>query len=169
MPGMRNLWREFKAFAISGNVLDLALAFLIGAAFAKLVESLANNVLMQLVAAVAGKPDFQTLRAGPVQYGQFLTDLLDFLILAGVMFAVVKLIMRIGIARARTFGDHQCPYCQDAVPAKALTCRSCGQQLVEELPSPAEARRFLAEQQARRSLTIPIPGRRRDTPAPPGP
>lgn len=158
---MRNLWREFKAFAISGNVLDLALAFLIGAAFAKLVESLANNVLMQIVAAIAGQPDFRTLRAGPIRYGQFLTDLLNFLILAAVMFAVIKFIMRIGIARARSFTDTQCPYCHETVPAKALTCRSCGQHLVDELPSPQEARRLFAEQQARRGLTLTVPGRRR--------
>lgn len=153
---MRNLWREFKSFAISGNVLDLALGFLIGAAFAKLVESLANNVLMQLVAAIAGKPDFAALTVGTVRYGQFLTDLLDFMILALVMFLVVKFIVRLGVARARTFAEDQCPYCHDTVPPKALTCRACGQQLVDELPPPDEARRLLAEHHARRGLTIPV-------------
>jgi large conductance mechanosensitive channel len=160
---MRNLWREFKSFAMSGNVLDLALAFLIGAAFAKLIESLANNVLMQVVAAVAGEPDFRTLKVGPIRYGQFLTDLLNFLILAAVMFAVIKLIMRVGIARARTFSDAQCPYCHETVPVKALKCRACGQQLVEELPPLEEARRMFAEQQARRGLSLTVPVRRRRT------
>lgn len=166
---MRTMWREFKAFAISGNVLDLALGFLIGAAFAKLVESLATNVLMQIVAAIFGQPDFAGLTAGPIKYGQFLTDLLNFLILAAVMFAVLKLIMRMGIVRARTFGDPdvQCPYCFQTVAPGALTCRSCGQRLVDELPSPEQARRLLAEQQQQTgrglSLTqLPIPGRRRD-------
>jgi large conductance mechanosensitive channel len=152
--------------------------FLIGAAFAKLVESLADNVLTQLIAAVAGRPDFATLAIGPVKYGRFLTDLLSFVILAAVMFAVVKLIMRLGIARSRSFGDDQCPYCQETIPINALICRACGQQLVDDLPSPAEARRLLAEQRARRGLSLPslhMPGRRRSpadtqdrTPAPPG-
>lgn len=167
---MRNLWREFKAFAISGNVLDLALGFLIGAAFAKLVESLASNVLMQFVAAIFAKPKFSELtfpiNDATIQYGLFLTDLVDFAILAVVMFLVIKFISRIGIVRARTYGDDgQCPYCLETVPPKALTCRACGQQLVEELPSPEEARRRLVEQSGRRGFAlpqIPIPGRRRE-------
>jgi large conductance mechanosensitive channel len=55
---MRNSWSEFKAFALGGNMLDLALGFIIGTAFAALVESLAGNILLQLVAAIFGKPDF---------------------------------------------------------------------------------------------------------------
>ena len=58
---MRRLWNEFKSFAMSGNMLDLALGFIIGAAFATMVESLADNVLMQFVAAIFGTPDFGTL------------------------------------------------------------------------------------------------------------
>jgi large conductance mechanosensitive channel len=137
---------------------------LIGAAFAKLVESLAVNVLTQLIAMVFESPDFTTLTLGPVKYGQFVTDLLNFVILAAVMFAVIKLIMRLGIARSRSFGDDQCPYCQETIPIKALICRACGQQLVDDLPSPEEARRLLAEQRARRGLSLPsryVPGRRR--------
>lgn len=165
---MRNLWREFKAFAVSGNVLDLALGFLIGAAFAKLVQSLASNVLMQLVAAAVGKPDFTelhiTINSAQINYGQFLTDLLDFLILAVVMFAVVKLIVRIGIAKARSFdSDAQCPYCNEAVPVNALACKACGRGLVEEMPSLAEARQRQVDQRARRALTLPNPLRRRNS------
>lgn len=165
---MRKLWREFKAFAVSGNVLDLALGFLIGAAFASLVQSLATNVLTQLVAAAAGKPDFSqlqfTLHQGQIKYGAFLTDLLNFLILAVVMFGVIKVITRIGIARARTFGEAQCPYCYDAVPLNALVCKACGLQLVDELPDLAEARQRLADQSARPRValpSLPIPSRRR--------
>ena len=56
---MRKLWNEFKSFAMSGNMLDLALGFIIGAAFATLVQSLADNVFMQFVAAIFGTPDFR--------------------------------------------------------------------------------------------------------------
>ncbi|HET6214475.1 MAG TPA: large conductance mechanosensitive channel protein MscL, partial [Micromonosporaceae bacterium] len=147
---MRNLWREFKAFAISGNVLDLALGFLIGAAFAKLVESLADNVLMQFVAATGGKRDFGdltwTVNNAEIRYGTFLTDLLNFLILAAVMFAVVKLVVRIGIARARSFGDDaQCPYCRESIATSALVCKACGRQLVDDLPSLADVQSRLVE------------------------
>lgn len=167
---MRNLWQEFKAFAMSGNVLDLALGFLIGAAFASLVQSLANNVLMQLVAAVAGQPDFTELKfslhGAHIRYGAFLTDLVNFLILAAVMFVVIKLIVRIGIAKTRNFGgDAQCPYCHESVSAKALACKACGHDLVDEMPDLAEARRRLAaDERAKLRLKVPLPSRRRTAP-----
>src|SRR5262245_17840580 len=138
MPGMRKLWQEFTSFAVSGSVLDLALGFLIGAAFAKLIESLANNVLMQLVAAVFEKRDFTALvlefNGAEIKYGAFLTDTLNFLILALVMFTVVKVIVQVGIARARSYVGRDCPYCLTEVPAEALVCKQCGQKLVDELP-----------------------------------
>src|SRR3954454_22768177 len=97
MPLMRRLWNEFKSFAMSGNMLDLALGFIIGAAFAKIIESLANNVLMQLVASIFGKPDFTkltlTVNKAEIKYGLFLTDLLNFMMLAAVLFLIVKMIM----------------------------------------------------------------------------
>src|SRR6266516_5007415 len=101
MAVVSKLWGEFKSFAMSGNMLDLALGFIVGAAFAKLIESLAGNVLMQFVSVVAGQPDFTKLTAsgGRIKYGQFLTDLVNFLMLAVVLFAVVKLIVRLGIGR----------------------------------------------------------------------
>ena len=159
MTVVRKLWGEFKAFAMSGNMLDLALGFIIGAAFAKLIESLADNVLMQLVAVVAGQPDFAELKininGGHIKYGQFLTDLVNFMMLAAVLFVIVKLIVRLGIGRGRVFGERQCPYCLDNVPPTALVCKSCGQQLVDELPPLADAERRLAESQTRRRLSLP--------------
>jgi large conductance mechanosensitive channel len=159
MAVMRRLWGEFKAFAMSGNMLDLALGFIIGAAFAKLIESLANNVLMQLVAAIFGKQDFTklqvTVHRADINYGAFLTDLINFLMLAAVLFGIVKVIVWMGIGRGRVFGEKQCPYCLDKVPPSALVCRSCGQQLVDELPPLSEAERMLAEMHARRRIALP--------------
>jgi large conductance mechanosensitive channel len=164
MAVVRKLWGEFKSFAMSGNMLDLALGFIIGAAFAKLIESLANNVLMQLVAVVAGQPDFTTLtinvHGGHIKYGQFLTDLVNFLMLAVVLFVVVKIIVRLGIGRGRVFGERQCPYCLEKVPPTALVCKACGQQLVDDLPPLAEAERKLAEVHARRRISLPALARR---------
>jgi large conductance mechanosensitive channel len=160
MTRMRKLWNEFSSFAMSGNMLDLALGFIIGAAFAKLIESLLNNVMMQLVAAIFGQQDFSalvlTVHHAKIRYGVFVTDLINFLILAGVLFAVVKGIVWIGIGRGRAFGEKQCPYCLDKIPPAALVCRSCGQQLVGDLPPPDEAELRLAEQYRRR---IGLPGR----------
>jgi len=159
---MRNLWQEFKAFAMSGNVLDLALGFLIGAAFASLVESLAKNVLMQFVAAIAGQPDFTQLKfhlnGAEIKYGAFLTDFLNFLILAFVMFAIVKMIIRIGILKNRKFtiDDVTCPYCQESVPSKALACKWCGHDLVEEMPDLAAARERIATPEQRSRLRLPL-------------
>lgn len=161
MSAMRKLLSEFRAFATSGNLLDLALGFIIGTAFAALVQSLAENVLMQLVAAAGGKQDFSELSFGvgkaSIHYGKFLTDLLNFLILTAVLFFVVKIISWLGIGRLRVFGDKDCPYCQEKVPVNALICKFCQQPLVEELPTLAEAQARLEAQQVRRRLPVPIP------------
>jgi large conductance mechanosensitive channel len=169
MTLVRKLWSEFKAFAMSGSMLDLALGFIIGAAFAKVIESLITNVILQLISAVGGEPDFNalTIHVGQsrIKYGAFVTDLINFVILAFMLFIVVKLIMRLGIGRNRVFGERQCPYCLDVIPPSALICRSCGQQLVEELPPLAEAERRLGDQRSRR-LGLPSV-RRRPTGSPP--
>jgi large conductance mechanosensitive channel len=173
MPVMRKLWREFKGFAMSGNMLDLALGFLLGAAFAKLIESLAGNVLMQFVAAIFGQQDFTklvaTVNGAQIKYGQFLTDLLNFLMLAGVLFLIVKFIVFVGVGQRRVFGDRDCPFCYERIPPNALICKHCGQQLVAELPSLDEAERLAEQQRSRRKVGLPalplphlpIPGRRR--------
>jgi large conductance mechanosensitive channel len=172
---MRRLWNEFKSFAMSGNMLDLALGFIIGAAFAKIIESLANNVLMQLVASVFGKPDFTKLsfdlHGGKILYGQFLTDLVNFLLLAALLFGVVKFIIFVGVGRGRAFGTQECPYCNEQVAPTALVCRFCRQPLVDELPSLADARARQVELTKRKlalpiglPLTgLPLPGRRKAT------
>lgn len=173
MPLMRRLWNEFKSFAMSGNMLDLALGFIIGAAFAKIIESLADNVLMQLVASVFGKPNFGelvlTLNGGQIKYGLFLTDLVNFLLLAALLFGVVKFIIFIGVGRGRAFGTQECPYCNEQVAPTALVCRFCRQPLVDELPSLADAR-TRQEELTRRKLALPmglplpsltLPGRRK--------
>jgi large conductance mechanosensitive channel len=86
--------KEFKEFIMRGNVVDLAVAVVVGAAFTAVVSSFANDVLMQLVAAVFGKPNFNQLTFNlgnsVVRYGSFLTALINFVIVAFAMFLVVK-------------------------------------------------------------------------------
>ncbi len=169
------IWREFKAFALSGSVFDLALGFLIGAAFSKLVESLADNILMRMVAALFGQPDFQwtfTLRKTKIQYGAFLTDLLSFFMLAGVLFLIVKAMSVTGVTRSRVYEERQCPYCMEPVVPHALVCKTCTRPLVAELPDYAAAEQRAEQLRARRYPRlpnvnippIPVPKRRR-TPA----
>ncbi len=86
--------KEFKEFVLRGNVMDLAVAVIIGAAFGAVVSAFANGILMNLIAAVFGQPNFDdltfTLGKGVIQYGLFLTALVNFLIIALAMFAVIK-------------------------------------------------------------------------------
>ena len=173
MGRVRKLWTEFKSIAIGGNVLDLALGFIIGTAFATLIQSFVTNIFLQLVAAIAGKRDFQALDVKiadtPIKYGVFLNDLLQFVLLAVALFVVVKFMTWVGIERGRSFDQRPCPYCLDRVPRGALTCRSCGQVLVAELPALDDAERLLAEREARRwpSLPpIPLRPRRRSSETP---
>jgi large conductance mechanosensitive channel len=159
---MRRLWNEFKSIAISGSVLDLALGFIIGAAFAALIQSFVKNIFMQLVAATFGQPDFSkvSIHIGDtrVTYGAFLTDVLNFMLLAIALFVIVKLMLLMGVERGRPLDYRPCPYCLQRTPTSALICASCGQALVDVLPSLAEAERLLAERQARKWPTLPRRG-----------
>ena len=109
---MNSFIREFREFASKGNVMDLAVGFIIGAAFAKIVDSVVNDLIMPIVAGMLGKADFSGLfiplanppavpptleafkRAGVpvIAYGNFLTIVLNFIILAFIVFVMVKLI-----------------------------------------------------------------------------
>jgi large conductance mechanosensitive channel len=91
---MSELWVDFKKFIMRGNVLDLAVAVVIGVAFNAVVTSLVNDVIMQIVAAIVGKPNFNnltfTINGGVIRYGSFLTALINFLIIAVTLFVIIK-------------------------------------------------------------------------------
>lgn len=126
---MRGLWGEFKAFALGGNMLDLALGFIIGTAFAGLVDSLAADVIMQLVAAVFGQPDFSalafTLNGSEIRYGAFLTVIVNFLLLALVLFGLVQLLKKAGLGNFKAQGSRECPFCTEFVAIDATKCKYC--------------------------------------------
>lgn len=88
------MWQEFKAFAMKGNVLDLAVAVIIGGAFGKIVTSLVNDVIMPLVGLLMGGVDFSGLQlqvgSEAIKYGAFIQSVVDFLIIAFSIFLVVK-------------------------------------------------------------------------------
>jgi len=85
-----SIMKEFREFAMKGNVVDLAVGVIIGAAFGKIVESMVGNLLMPIIGLLGGAPDFKALAAGPVKYGIFIQTVVDFLIVAACLFAVIK-------------------------------------------------------------------------------
>jgi large conductance mechanosensitive channel len=91
---MGKMLKDFRDFAMRGNVLDLAVAVVIGVAFNAVVNSLVNDVIMQIIAALVGKPNFDALTfsvgEGIIYYGRFLTALIQFLIIAATLFVIVR-------------------------------------------------------------------------------
>ena len=89
------LFHEFKQFAMRGNVVDLAVGVIIGGAFGKIVTSLVNDVVMPPISTLTGGINFSDLAAGGVRYGAFLQNIVDFLIIAGAVFFMVKAVNRL--------------------------------------------------------------------------
>lgn len=91
---MKQLLKDFREFALKGNVIDLAVAVVIGVAFNAVVTSLVNDIVMPIIAAIIGKPDFDdltlTLGDTAVYYGRFLTALVNFLIIAATLFVIIR-------------------------------------------------------------------------------
>ena len=122
--------REFKEFALKGNLVELAVAFVLGLAFAAVVTSFVDDVVMQLIAAVVGKPDFSNLTfsigKGEIRYGAFLTALVTFLIIAFVLFLIVKAVQKAMPAKVT---EHDCPHCLSSIPVGADTCAFCAKDV----------------------------------------
>ena len=99
MPGIRQLVDEFKAFALRGNVLDLAVAVIIGVAFGAVVNAFTDGILMAFVAAVFGEPNFDSITIhlgdGRILIGAFLTAVVNFVLVALALFAVIKVAARL--------------------------------------------------------------------------
>jgi large conductance mechanosensitive channel len=131
---MRTWATEFKQFLLRGNVIDLAVAFVVGAAFASLVQAAVADLLTPLVAAVFGKPDFSeltfTINGSEFKYGHFLNALISFLTIAFVVFFfVVKPVNRlIELSRRRESPDpstRKCPECVSEISIDARRCAFC--------------------------------------------
>jgi large conductance mechanosensitive channel len=134
---MRRLIDEFKAFALRGNLVDLAVAVILGLAFNAVVLSLVNDVFLQIVAAIVGEPDFSELSIDigegrdrtEILYGSFLTALINFLLVAFVLFLVVKAVNRATRRQEEPPSVRECPYCKTNVPVTATRCSACTSQL----------------------------------------
>jgi len=134
---MKSLVKEFKAFASGGNLIDLAIGFVIAAAFVKVVEAFADNVIGGLIAAVVGEPDFDNLAFklgdADVQYGPFVTALINFLIVALFLFGLVKLLRKAKVGNFRAQGQRECPWCREFVAVDAVRCKHCTSDLRAEI------------------------------------
>ena len=125
---------EFKAFILRGNVVDLAVAVVIGAAFGAVVASLVQNVIMPIIGAFGGKPSFDqyywTINGSQIKIGTFITALVAFVILAAVIFFfVVKpvnwLMSRRKVELPPDPTTRDCPYCVSSIPIQATRCPFC--------------------------------------------
>lgn len=135
-----NFIKEFKAFAMRGNVVDLAVGIVIGGAFGKIVTSMVNDVIMPPIGALIGGADFSDLvlslgnnpltqKAIEVRYGAFINTLIDFTIVAFAIFLVVKAMNRLKQAEPAPAPaaptTKKCPECLMEIPIEAKRCGHC--------------------------------------------
>jgi large conductance mechanosensitive channel len=130
------LLTDFKQFLLRGNVVDLAVAVVIGTAFTAVVKALVADIITPVVAAIFGKPNFEslsfTINGSHFSYGDFLNNVLTFVtIAAAVFFIVVAPINALMSRRAKEDPDtKECPECASAIPVKAKRCPLCTSELV---------------------------------------
>jgi large conductance mechanosensitive channel len=134
MPRMAEMLKEFRAFILRGNVVDLAVAVVIGAAFTGVINALVRDIITPMIAAVFGQPDFGdlafTINGSRFAYGNFLNAVLSFVLIAiGVFFLVVKPVNYL-MRRLRTEPDVEsptrgCPECMSQIPVGATRCAFC--------------------------------------------
>lgn len=148
------MWKEFKEFALKGNVIDLAVGLIIGAAFGTIVKSLVDDMIMPLIGQMIGKVDFSNLyilisegkspgpyasltdakTAGAVtwNYGFFINTIVNFIIIAFSIFMVVKLFNRLKKQPKpadAVLTSKDCPFCFSSIPIKATRCPNCTSEL----------------------------------------
>lgn len=134
MPAVK-LISDFKKFVLRGNVVDLAVAVVIGTAFAAVVKALVTDLLTPIIALIFGKPSFEdlsfTINGSHFLYGDFINALITFLsIAAAVFFFVVAPINHLMERRAQEDPDEkECPECTSAIPLMARRCPQCTAQL----------------------------------------
>lgn len=145
------MWKEFKEFAVKGNAIDLAVGVIIGAAFGAIVTSLVKDILMPPIGLITGGLDFSNMflvlkdapggaifatpaeaaKAGAVtwNYGNFITLLINFLIVALCIFLVVRALNKMKRPAADAPVSKDCPYCAMTIPIKAARCPHCTSEM----------------------------------------
>ena len=161
--------KEFKEFALKGNIIDMAIGVVIGGAFQKIVNSLVNDIIMPAISVLTGKVDFSdmvfTVGNASIKYGNFITAIVDFLIIAFSIFLVVKYLNKLNklkelgdlaaskLDKKGKFAKHKeqnqeepkepetkiCPYCLTEIKYHATRCPNCTSELVEKNENLEEA------------------------------
>jgi large conductance mechanosensitive channel len=141
--------KEFREFTLRGNVLDMAIGIIIGAAFGKIITSFVNDILMPPIGLLLGNVDFSNLfislsgqpyatleeaqaaGAATINYGLFINTVLDFVIVAFVVFLLVRQVNRLRREEEAPPAEptKECPYCLSVVPLKATRCPHCTSEL----------------------------------------
>ncbi len=144
-----SILKEFKDFAMRGNVMDLAIGIIIGAAFGKIVTSLVSDIIMPPIGLLLGKINFadlywnisgtpysslseaQAAGAATINYGSFINNIIDFIIVAFAIFLVIRGINRLARKPEKPAEptSKDCPFCFTAIPLKATRCPHCTSQL----------------------------------------
>jgi large conductance mechanosensitive channel len=150
VKGIAGVLNEFKEFSLKGNVLDLAIAFIIGTAFGRIITSLVNDIIMPPFGLLLGKVDFtnlyinlsgktyasfadaKTAGAATINYGTFLNTVIDFIIVSFVLFLFLKPLNRVRRQAPAAPTTKECPYCFSTIPIKAVRCPQCTSDLVPE-------------------------------------
>ena len=156
---MSKLLNEFKKFAVQGNMLDMAVGMIIGAAFKDIVNSVVNDLIMPVVSMFTGKVDFTNMfialdgntyatledakaATSVIAYGQFITQVINFVILAFVIFMMVRAVNKVRTAAEKPAEapapaapaeptEKTCPFCQSTISIKATRCPHCTSELTE--------------------------------------
>ena len=133
---MKKFINEFKEFAFKGNVLNLAVGIIIGAAFQTLVTSFTNDILSPIIGLFAGQ-NFNAWQINvfdvEIKYGAFITSIINFLMMALVVFIIVKSVNKITSIHKppEKPNTHKCPFCTTEIDIKAIRCPACTSHLTE--------------------------------------
>ncbi|MCQ2735142.1 MAG: large-conductance mechanosensitive channel protein MscL [Alphaproteobacteria bacterium] len=136
---MKNFLNEFKKFAMRGNVLDMAVGIIIGAAFGKIVTSLVEDVIMPPIGWALGKVDFSDLAIDltegvTIKYGAFINTVISFIIVAFAVFVLIKALNTLQAKMAKEEAaaaptTKKCPYCCSDIALEATRCPHCTSEL----------------------------------------
>jgi len=131
---MKTFFEEFKKFISRGNVMDMAVGVIIGGAFTAIVTSLVNDVIMPLLSLLTGGFDFSALcivlgegeEPATLNYGAFIAAIINFLLIALVIFIIIKAINKVAPKKEEEVTTKDCPYCCEKISIKATKCPHCG-------------------------------------------